>query len=162
MNSDTAAGTDPALFDTPFGKVGTQICFESVYPEVTRSSVKAGADLLVVITNDGWYRDAIALYQHLGHAVLRSLENERYLARAGNTGISAFIDPYGRILNQSLPLEQTAMVRGLPRAALQNQGLTLYTRYGDWPLWPGFLLLIFGEVWRRRQSSTAPTSTTSL
>lgn len=152
MNSDTAAGTSPALFDTPFGKIGTQICFESVYPEVTRSSVKAGANLLVVITNDGWYRDAIALYQHLGHAVLRSLENERYLARAGNTGISAFIDPYGRILNQSLPLEQTAMLRGLPRSELKNQELTLYTRYGDWPLLPGFLLLVFGEVWRRRQT----------
>lgn len=151
MNSDTAAGTGPALFDTAFGKVGTQICFESVYPEVTRSSVKAGANLLVVITNDGWYRDAIALYQHLGHAVLRSLENERYLARAGNTGISAFIDPYGRILSQTLPMEQTAMFRGIPRAALQNQGLTLYTRYGDWPLVPGFLLLVFGEIWRRRQ-----------
>lgn len=152
MNSDTAAGTGPALFETPFGKVGTQICFESVYPAVTRSSVKAGANLLVVITNDGWYRDAIALYQHLGHAVLRSLENERYLARAGNTGISAFIDPYGRILSQSLPMEQTAMLRGIPRAALQNQDLTLYTRYGDWPLIPGFLLLILGEVWRRRQN----------
>jgi apolipoprotein N-acyltransferase len=159
MNSDIAPGTSPALFETPFGKIGTQICFESVYPEVTRSSVKAGANLLVVITNDGWYRDAIALYQHLGHAVLRSLENERYLARAGNTGISAFIDPYGRILSQSLPLEQTAMVKGLPRAALQNQGLTLYTRYGDWPLVPGFLLLVFGEIWRRRQRpETSPAS----
>lgn len=151
MNSDTAAGTSPALFETAFGKVGTQICFESVYPEVSRSSVKAGADLLVVITNDGWYRDAIALYQHLGHAVLRSLENQRYLARAGNTGISAFIDPYGRILKQSLPLEQTSLSQGISRAALQNQPMTLYTRWGDWPLIPGFLLILLGEGLRRRK-----------
>lgn len=153
MNSDTAAGTSPALFDTAFGKVGTQICFESVYPEVSRSSVKAGADLLVVITNDGWYRDAIALYQHLGHAVLRSLENQRYLARAGNTGISAFIDPYGRILKQSLPLEQTSLSQGISRAALQNQPMTLYTRWGDWPLIPGFLLILLGEGLRRRKNA---------
>lgn len=152
MNSDTAAGTSPALFDTALGKIGTQICFESVYPEVSRSSVLAGADLLVVITNDGWYRDAIALYQHLGHAVLRSLENQRYLARAGNTGISAFIDPYGRILKQSLPLEQTFLTQEISRAALQNQTLTLYTRWGDWPLIPGFLLILLGEGLRRRRS----------
>lgn len=153
MNSDTAAGSSPALFDTAFGKVGTQICFESVYPEVSRSSVKAGADLLVVVTNDGWYRDAIALYQHLGHAVLRSLENQRYLARAGNTGISAFIDPYGRILKQSLPLEQTSLSQGISRAALQNQPLTLYTRWGDWPLIPGFFLILLGEGLRRRKNA---------
>lgn len=155
MNSDTAAGTDPALFDTEFGKLGTQICFESVYPEVSRSSVKAGADMLVVITNDGWYRDAIALYQHLGHAVLRSLENQRYLARAGNTGISAFIDPYGRILNQSLPLEETALHRGISRSALQNQPVTLYTRWGDWPLIPGFFILLWGFIGGRKQRSAA-------
>ncbi len=148
MNHDTAAGQDAALFQTPFAQVGTLICFESVYPEVARSSVRSGAELLAVITNDGWYRDAIALYQHLGHAVLRSLENQRYLARSGNTGISAFIDPYGRILNQSLPMDRTALTRGVPRAALKNQPLTLYTRFGDWILWVGLLTLIGLEIRR--------------
>lgn len=148
MHTDTAKGQNPALFDTPMGKIGTLICFESVYPDVARASVQAGADALVVITNDGWYRDAIALYQHLGHAVLRALENNRYLMRAGNTGISAFIDNHGRILQQTLPLERTALSQELPASAFHHR-TTLYTRFGDWPLWLALFLLLGCELWER-------------
>lgn len=148
MNEDTAPGKDAALFDTVYGKLGTLICFESVYSPVAQRSVAEGAQLLVVITNDGWYKDAIALYQHLGHAVLRALENDRYVVRAGNTGISAFIDNYGRILAQSKPLDRTAMGWNLPKAALRSDR-TLFNRFGDWPIWPALLFLVLAELARR-------------
>lgn len=159
MKKDVAPGQTPGLFETDFGKLGTLICFESVYPQVARSSVQAGANLLVVITNDGWYRDAIALYQHLGHAVLRALENGRYLVRAGNTGISAFVDPYGRIELQSLPMDRTYLTHPVPRSVLQAP-LTLYTRFGDWPLWLALLALLGLEITKKRQglSETANSS----
>ena len=148
MHSDTEKGKSPALFQTALGKIGTLICFESVYPKVARESALAGADVLVIITNDGWYRDAIALYQHLGHAVLRALENNRYVLRAGNTGISAFIDNHGRIIQQSLPMEAIALSQELPKEAFDNPQ-SLYTHYGDWPLWFLFILMLGIELRRR-------------
>ena len=145
MHSDTAPGRDAALFSTRYGKLGTLICFESVYPQVARESVQAGANLLVIVTNDGWYKDAIALYQHLGHAVLRALENDRFVIRAGNTGISAFIDSHGRILAQSKPLDRVALSWRLPQDQLK-QNLTLFTRFGDWPIWLSLLLILLAEI----------------
>ncbi|HEY9841618.1 MAG TPA: apolipoprotein N-acyltransferase, partial [Candidatus Obscuribacterales bacterium] len=145
MHSDTAPGRDAALFNTRYGKLGTLICFESVYPQVARESVQAGANLLVIVTNDGWYKDAIALYQHLGHAVLRALENDRFVIRAGNTGISAFIDSHGRILAQSKPLDRVALSWRLPQDQLK-QNLTLFTRFGDWPIWLSLLLILLAEI----------------
>lgn len=148
MNEDTTPGRKSALFDTVYGKLGTLVCFESVYSPVAQSSVRDGANLLVIITNDGWYKDAIALYQHLGHAVLRALENDRYVVRAGNTGISAFIDNHGQILAETKPLDRTAMGMNLPKSALRSN-LTLFTRYGDWPIWPALLFLLIAELLRR-------------
>lgn len=145
MQSDTARGTDAGLFKTRFGELGTLICFESVYPQVARSSVQAGAKMLVIITNDGWYRDAIALYQHLGHGVLRALENGRFVVRAGNTGISAFIDSQGRILSQTKAMERTSLFRSVPADEFKSH-LTLYTRFGDWPIWLAMLLLVLSEI----------------
>lgn len=145
LNSDTTAGTAPALLQTPFAQIGTLICFESVYPQVARESVRAGANLLVIITNDGWYRDAIALYQHLGHAVLRALENGRPVLRAGNTGISAVIDTQGRILQQTLPMEADFLSWQLNSGDLNTQQ-TLYTRWGEWPLGLALLLLLGLEL----------------
>ncbi|MGV3527129.1 MAG: apolipoprotein N-acyltransferase [Candidatus Sericytochromatia bacterium] len=154
MNSDTARGTEAGLFDTELGKIGTLICFESVYPQVARDSVRAGARIIAIVTNDGWYRDAIALYQHLGHAVLRALENERYVVRAGNTGVSGFIDSYGRILNQSVPLQSTYLSRWVSNTELPTR-LTLYTRWGDWPIWLALLVLGLGEALRKRGQQTS-------
>ncbi len=145
MNSDTARGQTAGLFKTSFGELGTLICFESVYPQVARDSVREGAKMLVIITNDGWYRDAIALYQHLGHAVLRALENDRYVVRAGNTGITAFIDSYGRILSQTKPMERTSLYRSIPTDELKSTQ-SLYTRLGDWPIWLALLFMIVSEL----------------
>ena len=112
---------------------------------------------MAIITNDGWYRDAIALYQHLGHAVLRALENQRFVVRAGNTGISAFIDQHGRIISQSLPLQATALSYWL-RPEDRSTQISLYTRWGDWPLYLGFLAFILAEIRYRKRLQNLPAS----
>lgn len=153
MKDDLEAGTSVALLKTPLGKLGTLICFESVYPHVARQSVQEGAEILGIITNDGWYRDAIALYQHHAHAVLRALENRRYILRAGNTGISSIIDPWGRILIQSVPLERTYLYYYLNPQQARRQNLTFYTRFGDWILGIALLWLLGTGIYTFRQPS---------
>jgi apolipoprotein N-acyltransferase len=78
---------------------GVLICFEDLFPELSRQFVKRGARFLVNITNDAWYKQSSAPYQHFAASVFRAVENHVYLARAANTGISGFIDPFGRILS---------------------------------------------------------------
>ena len=79
-------------------KYGGLVCFDSIFPELARSSVRAGANILVVVTNDSWYKDSIGIYQHNAQSVLRAVENNRYVIRSANTGISSFISPIGEIL----------------------------------------------------------------
>jgi len=151
MRFDTTPGLDAGLIKTPVGLVGPLICFESVYSHVARDSVRSGAHFLAIVTNDGWYRDAIALYQHLAHAVLRAVENNRYVVRAGNTGISAFIAPSGEILAQTLPLKRTFLYHQIPKMS-GKLPLTPYTRFGDWIVWFSLVVLgglLFWQHWQR-------------
>jgi apolipoprotein N-acyltransferase len=78
-------------------KFGVLICFEDTIPELSRNFVKKGADFLVNITNDGWFKETKAPYQHLAASVFRAVENRVPLVRAANTGVSCFIDSRGRI-----------------------------------------------------------------
>jgi apolipoprotein N-acyltransferase len=82
---------------SPAGPAGVAVCYEVAYPTLYASEVLRGGAVLANITNDGWYGDSAAPRQHLALAVLRAVENRRYLVRAANTGISAVIDPTGRI-----------------------------------------------------------------
>ncbi|MBT9547880.1 MAG: apolipoprotein N-acyltransferase [Candidatus Sericytochromatia bacterium] len=152
MKDDTAAGQNASLMTTPLGKLGTLICFESVYAHVARNSVAEGAQILAIITNDGWYRDAIALYQHNAHAVMRALENSRYVLRAGNTGISSVIDPWGRIQTQSLPMERTYLYTLLDPAEVVRKEKTPYTRFGEWVVYLSMLLLLILAVFQISQA----------
>ena len=72
------------------------ICYEAIFPDLVREFAGGGAQLLVNITNDGWYGRTSAPYQHFAMAKFRAVENERYLVRAANTGITAVVDPHGR------------------------------------------------------------------
>ena len=116
------------------GGFGVLICFEDLFPELSREFIKRGARFLVNITNDAWYKEGSAPYQHLAASVFRSVENRVYLARAANTGISGFIDPAGRILR----LVQNAQgkeifVQGYSdmNICLATGKRTIYNRYGD-------------------------------
>ncbi len=138
--------------DTPLaGKFhyGPAICYEVVYPQITRTQVRHGADVLVTITNDAWYDGTYAPRQHLNQARLRAIEDDRYLLRAGTTGISAFIDPAGRIVKE-LPMGQS----GIIYADFQpRETTTPYVRFGDWFAWLAMLLVAAGAFRNRTDAS---------
>jgi apolipoprotein N-acyltransferase len=102
FSDDLTPGTNSALIETGFGKIGGLVCFDSIYETLALSSVRDGAQLIGLITNDSWYRDSAAVYQHNKHAQLRAVENGRYVARAANTGISSIIKPTGEIVSSML------------------------------------------------------------
>ncbi len=108
-------------------KVGVFICYEAVVPDLVRRFVAEGAEVLVNITNDSWFGTSAAPHQHLLMARMRAIENRRYLLRAANSGISAVIDPFGRVLS-STGLDRRAVLDGAFRF---RQTPTFYSRYGD-------------------------------
>jgi len=112
----------------PKAAAGVLICFESIFPELGRAMTENGAALLVNLTNDAWYGMSSAPFQHFSMAVFRAVENRRPVIRAANTGISAFILPSGKILEQSDLFTEALLTKEIP---LPGSGLTLYTRYGD-------------------------------
>ena len=107
--------------------ISTAICYEVVYPDLVRQFVAGGSELLTTITNDAWFGDTSAPYQHFAQASMRAIENGRYLVRAANTGISGIVDPYGRVLAQS-GIFEPAVVVGEARFLRTS---TLYARIGD-------------------------------
>lgn len=109
------------------GRLGVQICYEIIFPELSRSMVKNKTDILVNITNDAWFGKTSAPQQHFSMAVFRSVENRRALARSANTGISGFIDPVGRILKASALNTPASLTQSLPLMATAS----IYTRVGD-------------------------------
>lgn len=118
------------------GRLGVQICYEIIFPALSRAMVNNETDILVNITNDAWFGETSAPHQHFSMAVFRSIENRRALARAANTGISGFIDPVGRILAASELNTSAALTRSLPLMTTTS----IYTRCGDLFAW-GCLLL---------------------
>ena len=97
-NQDFTKGTDSNIVTTEYGKLGISICFDSIYEETVRDSVCDGAELLVVSTNDSWFLHSVALGMHRSQAVLRAVENGRWLVRAANTGISSIVSPTGEVV----------------------------------------------------------------
>jgi len=129
-------------------KIGMLICFEAIFPELARSMVKNGAQLLINITNDAWFGTSSAPYQHLSMVVFRAVENHLAVARAANTGISAYVDPVGRLLDQTPLFEEAMRSRALPVMTHE----TFYTRHGD--IFAigcvlTSLILWIGAFWRR-------------
>ena len=109
-------------------RLGTFICYESIFPDEVRLGPLQGAQVLVNISNDGWYGDSGAWEQHLQQTQMRAIENGRWLLSATNTGMTASMDPYGRIVAATERKMRTALAA--PYAL--RSGTTLYTRYGDW------------------------------
>ncbi|HTL61229.1 MAG TPA: apolipoprotein N-acyltransferase [Nitrospira sp.] len=106
---------------------GVVICYEVIFPDLVRRMATGGAEFLVTITNDAWFGDSSAPFQHFSMVVFRSVENHLAFARAANTGISGFIDPFGRIIAASPLFTQTALQAEIP----VRQTKTFYSRHGD-------------------------------
>ena len=135
--------------DTPLvGRLryGPAICYEIVYPQIARTQVMHGADVLVTITNDAWYDGTSAPRQHLNQARMRAVETDRYLLRSGTTGISAFVDPTGRIVEE-IPMNRQGIIyaRFQPRHTT-----TLYVRLGDWFAWVACFMVLIAVFARKR------------
>lgn len=113
---------------TDVGRIATPICFESIFPRIGRSFAQNGADLIVVITNDAWFKTSWALPQHFSKAVFRAVETGRDVVQAANSGVSGVIDAQGRIRSQSGINERTVL-GGTVRPRDRE---TRYTRWGDW------------------------------
>ena len=147
--SDFAPGTEASVLDLGNGiRASVAICYESTYPTLTRAFANGGAQLLMVITNDAWFGNSSAAYQHFQMGAMRAIETGRYLARAGNTGITAVVDPYGRIVAQAemfQPASLTADVRLL-------DDRTIYTRIGDLIAWLCAALTVMVAVVLRRRA----------
>lgn len=129
--SDFAPVARKAPFPFAGGRLGLLICFEATFGELTRALVRDGATLLVNITNDIWSGSPTAHEQHFAMSVLRAAENRRYLVRGGNSGVSAVVDPFGRVLVRT-PVMQSAILTENVVLDAAGLPLTLYTRWGDW------------------------------
>lgn len=140
---DFAAGKGFTPLRMDERKIGVLICYEGILPQAARRYKNAAADVLVNITNDAWFGRTSAPYQHLSMSVFRAVETRLSLVRAANTGISALVDPTGRILAQTGLFERDKIAGRIPLI----QTPTFYARCGDWFVWAGFIGLAGLFLW---------------
>jgi apolipoprotein N-acyltransferase len=139
-------GASRAPLDAGGTKLGVFICYESVFPGEVREFANQGAQVFINISNDGWYGDSGAYAQHLNQTRMRAIENDRWILSATDTGVTASIDPYGRIVARLPRKERGALVAPYALTSVT----TFYTRHGDWFAWlcaiisAGALLARFG------------------
>lgn len=142
MLAGTSPGSGPYPLPSTVGEVGAFICYESVFPQVQRAEVAAGAGVLVLATNDAWFGLGNGAVQHFDMGRLRPIETRRWLLRAGNDGITAAVDPSGRVTAQ---LERHVAGSLLATFSVRHD-LTLWVRYGAYTpiVLLGWLLLVGG------------------
>jgi apolipoprotein N-acyltransferase len=121
-------GEHPVPFRLPFGKVGVVICYESIFGDLFREYRQKGADAILNITNDAWFGETNAPYQHVAHLRLRAIENRVGVVQVANTGISEYVDPLGRVHAQTALSVPAATVYDVETTAVH----TLYDAWGDW------------------------------
>lgn len=132
-----ASGKEPALLkDIDGQKIGPVICFESVFGEHTRQLVKNGANYIVVLTNDGWWKDAPGVWQHFGYSRIRGIETRRSIARSANTGMSGIINQRGDVVVQS----NSNVSEAIGSKVKMNNAFTFYVSYGNYLGWVSLFL----------------------
>ena len=148
--ADFTPGEEYTVAEVDGHRVAAFICYEAIFPDLVRHFAARGAELLVNITNDAWYGYSSAPYQHLAMAAFRAVENERYLVRAANTGITAVVDPRGRILERTDLFRPATLVREVAFVP----GMTFYARHGDvfaWGCLAAAAAAITAAAWRKRR-----------
>ncbi len=153
LDDDLTAGSGSALFETSWGKVGSLICFDSIYEGLALESVRDGAALMVISSNDSWFYDSAAVRQHLYQAQLRAIETGRTYVRAANTGISDVITRYGRSTAQIGALVDGYEVRSVEF----RTDKTLYDHVGNLFVYLclAFLLIAPASEWVLRKKRKA-------
>jgi apolipoprotein N-acyltransferase len=121
-------GTSRVPLDAAGQRLGTFICYESIFPDEVRQFARNGAEVFVNISNDGWYGDSGAYAQHLNQTRMRAVENERWILSSTDTGVTASIDPFGRVAARLARKERATLVAPYALTFVT----TFYTRHGDW------------------------------
>jgi apolipoprotein N-acyltransferase len=152
-------GRDTTVFhDRSTGaRFATVICYESTYPDFVASFVRKGAEFLAIITIDSWWGRMPGAFQHRQFAVLRAVENRRWIARCAVGGFSCFIDPEGRIHDMTELFTEASIARRIGR----SDAWTFYTRHGEWlgifSAWMAgaFLAAVLGQKFLRKKREDA-------
>ncbi|MGB2959459.1 MAG: apolipoprotein N-acyltransferase [Bacteroidota bacterium] len=123
-------GPDTTVFleEKTGARFSTMVCYESTYPAFVAEFVRRGAEFISIITIDSWWGRMSGAYQHRQFSVFRAVENRRWLVRSALGGISCYIDPYGRVENETELFSRAVLCRTIER----EEELTLYTQHGDW------------------------------
>jgi apolipoprotein N-acyltransferase len=140
-------GTERKVFRLNGHRYGVFICYESVFADEVRQFARLGAEVLVNVSDDGWYGDTSAPWQHLNMARMRAIENRRWILRDTNNGVTAVIDPNGRV-RQSIPRHQ---IDALPAEYGFRQDVTFYTAHGDVFAYLCAMMAICGVGWSARK-----------
>ncbi len=149
---DIVAGSGAQIIELDNGiALGGLICFDSIYEELPRESVNAGAELICLSTNDSWFSDSAAVYMHNAQAQIRAIENGKYIARAANTGISTVINSRGEVISQLDALEEGYVICDV----YANSGRTLFSMIGNcfvYLLIAIYGILIVSDIYEKNKS----------
>ncbi len=141
LGDDFSPGSDPSPLVVPLksgsAALGVLICYEDLFPALARDEVRSGADALVVLTNDAWYGEGAAAYQHAAHSVLLAVENRRPVLRCGNAGWTGWIDEFGSVRKELTDDNGSVYLRGTLTADVSRDGRwvgreSFYVQHGDW------------------------------
>ena len=154
--ADFQRGTTPQTLDIGSNITSVPlVCYEIIYPSFVRNRTLPSTNVLVNITNDGWFGKSSGAYQHAVMAQQRCIENGISLARCANSGFSMVVDPYGRCLSRTRLYERTVLTHSIPLVRVK----TLYSRWGDWPVCISvglvvleLLLCLAGNIGMRRRN----------
>jgi apolipoprotein N-acyltransferase len=127
----------------PIEDIGTLVCFENVFPELARRLTVKGATWLVTVSNDAWFLDWSTSEQHLKTATIRAIENRRYLVMPVNHGISAVIDPFGRIVSSLGLMKEGSFTTQIKKVSYR----TVFSKIGSLTAWIWIFAGIIGLVW---------------
>ena len=140
-------GSEATVFKGPGFNFSTPICFEDIFGYLSRDFVRAGADVIVNISNDAWSNSLPAQNQHLSMAIFRAVENNRSMVRSTASGQTCAVDPNGRVIAESAPFKENWLNAAVPLAA----ETTIYTLYGDYLgiffVFAAVIFLLFGALW---------------
>jgi apolipoprotein N-acyltransferase len=145
LSSLTPGAYEQPLLHVDDLTIAPYICYEVVYPDFARR-VGRGADLLLTVSNDTWFGNSLGPPQHLQMAAMRARELGRYMVRATNNGISALIDPQGRVIAQTAQFQAETLQGNV----LAFEGTTPFARWGSWPVWLFCLAVVGLNFWRQR------------
>ena len=151
---DAITGSDPTVFDVAGGKVAPVISFEADFGSLVRGRIAAGGRLLVVATNTSTWEDSWASSQHVAMSQVRAAENGVFVAHGALTGISAFIDPTGRVVERSDLWVPDVLIQEVRFA----ESVTLYARLGDWLPWGSLVALVVWAIVTRSRRRTGSVS----